>query len=737
MEFKDWLLTEELYAQNNTAVVYHKTMTIENLKGIIENGFNKMERGTYGAGLYTYYKYEDNFAGNFNPTFAGGYGNILIKMKVNDIKRFLVLVEEEAKKIHGQDWLPSAQIKKLNIKVPEGYAEELDKVMLGPSYDRRRHEDDQNNFDSARGNTVAKLGPLHTRDDISSLLMSKWASSGGDNLQNYRKSSAEHPLAKSSNKQQYIRQSDWDAPLAADDSNCQGIIFYDPINNGGHNLLIYPRFLTGITLLAYAFIPTAYGVPEKNLKWNSLKNFNANFIGGLGYSHQKQTTNVDPTNTPFQDDSLKIPNYVASRIGNLRTDTGEYAGTPIRGSLAHNDVVKASNDLLNLMKILKKSTKYDDLMKNTKDVQYNGILETILKNIKILTNFKSTSEILKYLNKFGKYLYATGGSYPDSIEKVLRFYSNELDKNQYTNLMDALIQIMPENSLEKVANKILFPEIEYKYFGDGRVTAVDNRNDNSPVQLFQKIDLYKLIDLLAKKNISDDTLAKFIRYADNQDKLKQTLGEEKYKKLLANKNIYANPIKQQYLPQGDERGNYSKLGRMEDVNLLKIKHQNGIEINDEDIAQVMDSGERSLNRLFQFLLKIKYPIKPEWYLRAIRKLSGDRLISFVNNFGNQIVPALDKVDDELLKDMKTYQGGMEEILLLQNLLPPERFAKLNDAIMERIERYFGGKVQNVEQLKKWADENPKDIHQLGWNRNSPHKPGPNQSHWSMTENNHL
>jgi hypothetical protein len=729
MEFKYWLFNEELYPQNNTAVVYHKTPTVENLKSILQNGFTKMERGTYGAGLYTYYKYEDNFGGNFNPTYSGGYGKILIKMKVVDIKRFLVLVEEEAKKIHGSDWLPSAQIKKLNIKVPQGYAEELDQFMTKPSRDMRKLGDEQDRFDKARGNTVEKLGPLYHRPEVSNLLMSKWAFNSQDNLQNYNKTSAEHPLAKSANKQQHIANIDWDAPLAATDSNCKGIIFYDPINNGGHNLLIYPP-LNDITLLAYAFVPVDRSVPENQLKWNDLRKFNANFKTGLGYSHQKQKADVDPTNTKFQHDSLKIPSWDGLTAANVNTGTGEYVGAAMRGNLSHNDTVKASNDLVKLMKILKKPANYDDFMKNTKDARYKGILAEVLKNVKILTNFKSTNEILKYLTQFKKYI----GSDSKIIETILRFYSNELDKNQYTNLMDALIQIMPKESLDTVVEKFLKPEIELKYSGDGSITTVDNRNNNSPVQLFQKIDVYKLIDLLNKKDISDDTLAKFIRYVDDQDKLKQVLGEEKYKKLLTNKNIYANPIDPDKLPQGNTRGMYHKLGRMEDVNLLKIKHQNGVPINDEDIIQVMKSEERSLNRLFEFLLKIKYPIKPEWYLWAIRRLSGDRLIAFVNHFGGQIVQALNKIDDKELQNISRYQKGMEEILLLRNLLSPEIFEKLKDIITQRMQEYFGkGEVQNMEQLQKWANEKPDLISQLSWGYNSLHRPSQNKFSPYMTE----
>jgi len=98
MQFKQWLINEELYPQNNTAVVYHKTPTIENLKSILQNGFTKMERGTYGAGLYTMYKYDDNFSGNFNPTLTSGYGKIIIKMKVSNLDSIFSFNRRRSKK---------------------------------------------------------------------------------------------------------------------------------------------------------------------------------------------------------------------------------------------------------------------------------------------------------------------------------------------------------------------------------------------------------------------------------------------------------------------------------------------------------------------------------------------------------------------------------------------------------------------------------------------------------------
>jgi hypothetical protein len=77
---------------------------------------------------------------------------------------------------------------------------------------------------------------------------------------------------------------------------------------------------------------------------------------------------------------------------------------------------------------------------------------------------------------------------------------------------------------------------------------------------------------------------------------------------------------------------------------------------------------------------------------------------------------------------------MEEILLLRNLLSPEKFEKLKDIITQRMQEYFGkGEVQNMEQLQKWANEKPDLISQLSWGYNSLHRPSQNKFTPYMTE----
>jgi len=219
--------------------------------------------------------------------------------------------------------------------------------MQGLSHNKRPEQDEGDRFDNARGITNQKLGPLMHKLNVHNLLVSKWASSGGDDLSKYRKTSAEDTMAIAKKNNTRVFQSDWDAPLAAADSNCKGVIFYDPWNNGGHNLLKYPPF-NDFELLAYAFIPTDYGVPEKDLKWHDIKRFNANFAKNIGTFNPKMTPSlgqqppdVDPTKTAFQHDQLKIPQWGYNSAG-IDTATGTYVGPSVRGQLSHNDTVKAS-----------------------------------------------------------------------------------------------------------------------------------------------------------------------------------------------------------------------------------------------------------------------------------------------------------------------------------------------------------------------------------------------------------
>ena len=69
------------------------------------SGFNPGGGAYHGKGLYTCYK--------FNPRIASTYGNICLVFEV-DISRFLILAEDLAKQVHGeQSWSVKDQLLKL------------------------------------------------------------------------------------------------------------------------------------------------------------------------------------------------------------------------------------------------------------------------------------------------------------------------------------------------------------------------------------------------------------------------------------------------------------------------------------------------------------------------------------------------------------------------------------------------------------------------------------------------
>lgn len=109
MEFKNWLITEELYLQNNTAVVYHRTDKLNNVSGLLSQIF-KTNACAYGCGLYGFINLNSQFS---YDTYR--YGDIITKWKVSGLDKFLILTKDLAQKIHSSDHLISSQLKKLGV----------------------------------------------------------------------------------------------------------------------------------------------------------------------------------------------------------------------------------------------------------------------------------------------------------------------------------------------------------------------------------------------------------------------------------------------------------------------------------------------------------------------------------------------------------------------------------------------------------------------------------------------
>jgi hypothetical protein len=110
--FKNWLLTEELYLQNNTAVVYHRTKDLGSVSALLSQIFDAGKGGgcALGCGLYTMIDLESQF-----QSYASEYGKYITKWKISGLENFLVLTKNEAMKIHGPNHLVSSQLKKFNV----------------------------------------------------------------------------------------------------------------------------------------------------------------------------------------------------------------------------------------------------------------------------------------------------------------------------------------------------------------------------------------------------------------------------------------------------------------------------------------------------------------------------------------------------------------------------------------------------------------------------------------------
>jgi hypothetical protein len=110
MNFKSWfILSEELYLQNNTATIFHRTKSFEKVQQMMNGGFTAGGGAFHGPGLYTTY--------TLKGTTNLGYGPYVVKLKVNNLKNYFVLEPDIAQQIHGDKWKLKDQAKILKLKL--------------------------------------------------------------------------------------------------------------------------------------------------------------------------------------------------------------------------------------------------------------------------------------------------------------------------------------------------------------------------------------------------------------------------------------------------------------------------------------------------------------------------------------------------------------------------------------------------------------------------------------------
>jgi len=108
MNFKNWLLTEEIW-QNNTATVYHRTRP-ERVSTILSTAWKTAGGCMYGCGLYTTFAIESQFT-----SYMEQYGTSIIKFKVTNLDQYIICHKSVAQQILGQNYKISDQLKKHNL----------------------------------------------------------------------------------------------------------------------------------------------------------------------------------------------------------------------------------------------------------------------------------------------------------------------------------------------------------------------------------------------------------------------------------------------------------------------------------------------------------------------------------------------------------------------------------------------------------------------------------------------
>ena len=210
MQFKHWLITEEIFEKGNQATVYHRTgkygdNDVGSIEGILNYGFKIGGGRAYGPGLYTLVNLDEQLSGAMSS-----YGNHIIKMVVSNVKNYLITIPYYARKIYNDPSITlQKQIKSLGITIDD------DQVL----------EKYNKNF-----NFENPTSPIsyYSGDTASSF------------VNNYQL---------------------WQG------RNCKGILYRD---SHGLVLLLYPPF-DGVMPLAWAKAPTNSTNPDQ-VVWHNIKN---------------------------------------------------------------------------------------------------------------------------------------------------------------------------------------------------------------------------------------------------------------------------------------------------------------------------------------------------------------------------------------------------------------------------------------------------------------------------------
>jgi hypothetical protein len=109
MEFSNWLMMEEIFP-NKTATIFHRAganATSESITNILNSDFKSGEGAgcLYGCGLYATFSLESQFHSSM-----GMYGPFIIKFKITDLDKYIIIPPNVAKYVKGDRWKLSQQL---------------------------------------------------------------------------------------------------------------------------------------------------------------------------------------------------------------------------------------------------------------------------------------------------------------------------------------------------------------------------------------------------------------------------------------------------------------------------------------------------------------------------------------------------------------------------------------------------------------------------------------------------
>ena len=235
MNFKNWLLTEEIFP-NKTATVFHRTKNLGNVESIFKNSFRTSGDGLVGDGLYTTFSLESQF-----NSYMAEYGDMIIKFKAVDLDKYLIFQPSVAKYVLGEEnYTLEKQLEKLNIKEQIN----LNEISINPFKWFKQQQQPQQQPQQPKTTTISDYDKKLSTEKFSDKIA-----------------------------REFYQKNKWI------DGKIYGVIYSSPFD--GHCLVKYKPVENGITMIGYADAPVS-----------SNKEKIANLHNNIGWITSASTTNI-------------------------------------------------------------------------------------------------------------------------------------------------------------------------------------------------------------------------------------------------------------------------------------------------------------------------------------------------------------------------------------------------------------------------------------------------------------